>query len=87
MSGFEACALWEKERKYMFKLKNDTMKINANLSYPINLNLKRRGSRKAHNDNIYQISPKFHVNVIFYIQPSNNIISLISFPVQAQSSS
>ena len=71
----------------MFKLKNDTMKINANLSYPINLNLKRRGSRKAHNDNIYQISPKFHVNVIFYIQPSNNIISLISFPVQAQSSS
>ena len=77
----------KRSEKNMFKLKNDTMKINANLSYPINLNLKRRGCRKGHNYNIYQISPKFLVNVIFYIQPPNNIISLISFPVQAQSSS
>ena len=49
----------EETRKNTFSLNNDTIKINANLSYPHNLDFNQQGSCKGKNHNSYQMSSNF----------------------------
>ena len=46
-------------RKNTFSLNNDPIKINANLSYPLNLDFNQQGSCKGKNHNSYQMSLNF----------------------------